>query len=127
MLPTPAALTLKARVRNDSQEAATATVTAAVSGVGGSRIVLSQDVTLRARETRTLVFTPDRHPRLRLKRPALWWPAGMGPQNLYGLDLTATVAGGRSDSVRHRFGIREVKAPSTPRAPGSTRSTAARF
>ncbi|MFE9479200.1 sugar-binding domain-containing protein [Streptomyces spororaveus] len=111
VLPTPAALTLKARVRNDSQEAATATVTAAVSGVGGSRIVLSQDVTLRARETRTLVFTPDRHPRLRLKRPALWWPAGMGPQNLYGLDLTATVAGGRSDSVRHRFGIREVKAP----------------
>ncbi|MEY2226244.1 sugar-binding domain-containing protein [Streptomyces sp. BF23-19] len=104
----PAELTVKARVRNDSQEAATATVTAAVGGTG---IVLSEDVTLRARETRTLVFTPDRHRQLRLQRPALWWPAGMGPQNLYGLHLTATVAGSRSDSVRHAFGIRDVKAP----------------
>lgn len=99
---------MKARVRNDSQEAATTTVTAAISGTG---IVLREDVTLRARETRTLVFTPDRHRQLRLQRPALWWPAGMGPQNLYGLHLTATVAGSRSDSVRHAFGIRDVKAP----------------
>lgn len=104
----PAELTVKARVRNDSQEAATTTVTAAISGTG---IVLREDVTLRARETRTLVFTPDRHRQLRLQRPALWWPAGMGPQNLYGLHLTATVAGSRSDSVRHAFGIRDVKAP----------------
>ncbi len=104
----PAELTVKARVRNDSQAAATATVTAAISGTG---IVLREDVTLRARETRTLVFAPDRHRQLRLQRPALWWPAGMGPQNLYGLHLTATVSGSRSDSVRHPFGIRDVKAP----------------
>ncbi|MFF2789012.1 sugar-binding domain-containing protein [Streptomyces sp. NPDC058049] len=104
----PAELTVKARVRNDSPEPATATVTAAIGGTG---IVLREDVTLRARETRTLVFAPDRHRRLRLQRPALWWPAGMGPQNLYGLHLTATVTGSRSDSVRHTFGIRDVKAP----------------
>ncbi|WP_327266552.1 exo-beta-D-glucosaminidase [Streptomyces sp. NBC_01232] len=117
-LPTPsptatvaaasAELTVKAQVRNDSQESATTIVTATVSGTG---IVLREDVVLRAGEVRTLIFSPDRHPQLRLAQPALWWPAGMGAQNLYGLDLTATVAGSRSDSVRHTFGIREVKAP----------------
>ncbi|WP_229876430.1 glycoside hydrolase family 2 protein [Streptomyces nojiriensis] len=109
----PAELTVKARVRNDSREAVTATVTAAVggAGIGGSGIVLREDVTLRAGETRALVFAPDRHRQLRLQRPALWWPAGMGPQNLYGLHLTAAVAGSRSDSVRHSFGIRDVRAP----------------
>ncbi|WP_328792480.1 MULTISPECIES: glycoside hydrolase family 2 protein [unclassified Streptomyces] len=103
-----ARLTVKARVRNDSRKTATATVTAAIGGTG---IVLREDVTLRAGEARALVFAPDRHRELRLQRPALWWPAGMGPQNLYGLHLTATVAGSRSDSVRRSFGIRDVKAP----------------
>ncbi|MFD5411481.1 glycoside hydrolase family 2 protein [Streptomyces nojiriensis] len=111
----PAELTVKARVRNDSREAVTATVTAAIAGTGTRNgrtgIVLREDVTLRAGETRTLVFAPDRHRQLRLQRPALWWPAGMGPQNLYGLHLTATVAGSRSDSVRRSFGIRDVRAP----------------
>ncbi|MFB6575842.1 sugar-binding domain-containing protein [Streptomyces sp. NPDC056402] len=104
----PAELTVKGRVRNDSRETATATVTAAIGGTG---IVLREEVTLRAGETRALVFAPDRHQELRLQRPALWWPAGMGPQNLYGLHLTATVAGSRSDAVRRSFGIRDVKAP----------------
>ncbi|WP_327733123.1 exo-beta-D-glucosaminidase [Streptomyces nojiriensis] len=106
----PAELTVKARVRNDSREAVTATVTAAIAGTG-TGIVLREDITLRAGETRMLVFAPDRHRQLRLQRPALWWPAGMGPQNLYGLHLTATVAGSRSDSVRRSFGIRDVRAP----------------
>ncbi|WTA95143.1 exo-beta-D-glucosaminidase [Streptomyces avidinii] len=105
----PAAdLTVKVQVRNDSRRTVTTTVTAAVGGAGS---VLRQEVTLRARETRSLTFSPDRHRQLRLARPALWWPAGMGPQNLYGLELTASVAGSRSDAVRHRFGIRDVQAP----------------
>ncbi|MGZ9928409.1 glycosyl hydrolase 2 galactose-binding domain-containing protein [Streptomyces sp. NC-S4] len=114
----PAELTVKARVRNDSREAVTATVTAAIGGsgtgaggTGAGGIVLREEVTLRAGETRALVFAPDRHRQLRLQRPALWWPAGMGPQNLYALRLTATVAGTRSDSARHSFGIRDVRAP----------------
>ncbi len=111
--PAPAAaeLTVKAQVRNDSREPVTATVTAAIGGAGA---VLRQEVTLRAHETRSLTFAPDRHRQLRLARPALWWPAGMGPQNLYGLDVTARVAGSRSDAVHHRFGIRDVRAPLNP-------------
>ncbi|MFI7353982.1 glycosyl hydrolase 2 galactose-binding domain-containing protein [Streptomyces avidinii] len=105
----PAAdLTVKAQVRNDSHRTVTATVTASIGGAGA---VLRQEVTLRARETRSLTFSPERHRQLRLARPVLWWPAGMGAQNLYGLELTARVAGSGSDAVRHRFGIRDVQAP----------------
>ncbi|MFD9267700.1 exo-beta-D-glucosaminidase [Streptomyces goshikiensis] len=119
-----AELTVKARVRNDSERPVTATVTAVVDaaardegaardgdGDDGGRIVLRQRVTLRAHESRTLVFAPDRHPRLRLHRPRVWWPAEMGAQPLYGLGVTAAVAGSPSGTVRHDFGIRDVRAP----------------
>lgn len=112
-----AELTVKARVRNDSDKPTTVTVTAAIhandtgTGTGTGLIVLSEDVVLRAHEARTLAFTPEHHPQLRLHRPGVWWPAGMGPQNLYGLSVSATVAGKTSDSVRHTFGIRDVTAP----------------
>ncbi|MFJ9344684.1 glycosyl hydrolase 2 galactose-binding domain-containing protein [Streptomyces sp. NPDC101733] len=110
-----AELTVKARVRNDSGRTAAITVTAAIDGGGGGgasgRIVVSRDLVLRAHASGTVVFAPDGHPRLRLHRPRVWWPAGLGPQDLYGLALTATVAGAPSDSVRHDFGIRDVQAP----------------
>ncbi|MET9364481.1 exo-beta-D-glucosaminidase [Streptomyces sp. NPDC006632] len=138
-----AELTVKAQVRNDSEVAATTTVTAVVSPTGpartaaadstplaspapsstssappvdvttrgGGRIVMRQRVTLRPGEARTLVFDPGRYPHLRLHRPKVWWPADMGAQNLYRLDLTATAAGRLSDAVGHPFGIRDIKAP----------------
>ncbi|MEU8461214.1 exo-beta-D-glucosaminidase [Streptomyces sp. NPDC029003] len=114
-----AELTVKARVRNDSDEPTAVTVTATVTAPvtapvhpnGDGRIVLSENLALRAHETRTLSFTPQHHPRLRLHRPRVWWPAGMGPQDLYGLHVSATVAGQPSDSARHTFGIRDVAAP----------------
>ncbi|MCX5384575.1 exo-beta-D-glucosaminidase [Streptomyces sp. NBC_00083] len=117
-----AELTVKAQVRNDSRSTTTTTVTAVVATAppapvlsppprGGGAIVMRRRVTLRPGETGSLVFGPDDHPQLRLRRPAVWWPAGMGPQNLYGLSLTATVAGRTADATRHTFGIRDVKAP----------------
>jgi exo-1,4-beta-D-glucosaminidase len=41
----------------------------------------------------------------------VWWPAGMGEQPLYDLELTATVGGTASDTAHESFGIRDVKAP----------------
>ncbi|MFI6144669.1 glycosyl hydrolase 2 galactose-binding domain-containing protein [Streptomyces sp. NPDC051109] len=115
-MPSPASadLTVKAKVRNESAE----DVTAAVSGTIGSGIAFRREVPLRAHETKTVAFTPADTPQLHLDRPRVWWPAGMGAQELYELDLTVTVpeSGSGSGSVvsdrtRRGFGIRSVQAP----------------
>ncbi|MGW8777834.1 glycoside hydrolase family 2 protein [Streptomyces sp. NPDC055796] len=110
-------LTVKAKVRNESAEA----VTAAVSGTIGTGIAFRRDVPLLAHETKTVAFTPADTPQLRLDRPRVWWPAGLGAQELYELDLAVTVSGAEtgagaasgavSDRTRHGFGIRSVQAP----------------
>ncbi|THA32071.1 exo-beta-D-glucosaminidase [Streptomyces sp. A1547] len=119
-------VTVKAQVRNDSAEAVTATLSGTISAAGptgptGTGVAFRRDVSLRAHETKTVAFAPADTPRLHLDSPRVWWPAGMGAQELYGLDLTVTVpgagapsAGGSgtvSDRSRHGFGIRSVQAP----------------
>ncbi|MFG2146952.1 exo-beta-D-glucosaminidase [Streptomyces sp. NPDC048696] len=99
-------LTVKALARNDSAS----TVTTTVSGTIGTA-AFSQDVTLAAHETRTVSFTPNAYPQLHLTSPRVWWPAGMGDQALYDLDLTASVSAAASDTAHESFGIRDVKAP----------------
>lgn len=101
-------LTVKAKVRNDSADAVTATVSGVVDRTDAA---FRQDVTLGPHETKTVVFAPAGHPRLRLAAPRVWWPAGMGAQELYGLRLTVTVSGAVSDTDEQSFGIREVRAP----------------
>ncbi|MEV8533770.1 exo-beta-D-glucosaminidase [Streptomyces sp. NPDC051211] len=99
-------LTVKARVRNDSAE----TVTTTVSGTAGPAAV-SRSVTLAPHETKTVLFSPADHPALRLGSPRVWWPAAMGEQPLYELALTASVNGTPSDTAHQSFGIRDVQAP----------------
>ncbi|MGW1724140.1 glycoside hydrolase family 2 protein [Streptomyces sp. NPDC002306] len=98
-------LTVKARARNDSAEAVTAEVAGRIGETSFSRTV-----TLAAHETRTVTFTPADVPGLRLTAPRIWWPAAMGEQPLYDLDLTASVAGTVSDGTHESFGIRDVQA-----------------
>lgn len=99
-------LTVKARARNDSDAAVTAEVSGSIGGTSFSRTV-----PLAAHETRTVTFTPADFPGLHLTSPRVWWPAGMGAQPLYDLDLTATVSGTRSDTAHETFGVRDVQAP----------------
>ncbi|MFE0516447.1 exo-beta-D-glucosaminidase, partial [Streptomyces sp. NPDC058964] len=87
-----------------------APVTAEISGsVGGTS--LTRTVPLAAHETKTVTFTPADVPGLHLTSPRVWWPADMGGQPLYDLDLTASVSGTRSDTAHETFGIRDVRAP----------------
>ncbi len=75
-------LTVKAQARNDSG----APVTAKVGGsVGGT--TFEKTVSLAAHQTKPVTFA------LHLDSPRVWWPAGMGGQPLYALDLSASVAG----------------------------------
>ncbi|MFE2129429.1 glycoside hydrolase family 2 protein [Streptomyces amritsarensis] len=99
-------LTVKARVRNDSDT----TVTTTLSGTAGGAAVATS-VTLGPHETRAVVLTPAEHPALRLQAPRVWWPAHMGEQPMYDLDLTATVNGIPSDTAHQAFAVRDVRAP----------------
>lgn len=99
-------LTVKARARNETGSAVTATVSGRIGPVS-----FSKTVPLAAHQTKTVAFSPSDVPGLHLTSPKVWWPAGMGGQPLYGLDLTAFVAGAASDTAHEDFGVREVRAP----------------
>jgi exo-1,4-beta-D-glucosaminidase len=67
------------------------------------KVEVSQPVKLAAHETKVIHFAP-----LKVPNPRLWWPAQVGPQNLYPLDLAFEIGGKTSDTSRTDFGIREV-------------------
>ncbi|MEV4641273.1 hypothetical protein AB0J80_28415 [Actinoplanes sp. NPDC049548] len=94
-------LTAKVDVRNQTAAPAQATVRATLAGT-----TLSRSVSLAAHETKTVALTP-----VGVADPSVWWPAGMGAQPLYALDVSVDVAGAVSDLAKESFGIRDVKAP----------------
>ncbi len=49
-----------------------------------------------------------------LRDPALWWPAGLGDQALYDLEMQASVDGALSDRVAATFGIRSLTSEVAP-------------
>jgi exo-1,4-beta-D-glucosaminidase len=72
-------------------------------------ITFSQRVTLQPGDKgRVVAFRPDSFEQLRIRRPALWWPAGLGPQNLYTCRLRIYSAGVLSDEAVFRFGVRKI-------------------
>ena len=60
-------------------------------------------VTLKAGETQTVSF-----PEIKMKNPKLWWPNGVGEQNLEHLELRFEQAGTVSDNESVDFGIRQT-------------------
>ena len=71
-------------------------------------ISFAQDVELAAGETKDVTFEPDQYPQLKMANPKLWWPAQMGAQNLYPLELEFETGGKVSDHVKTKFGVRQV-------------------
>jgi exo-1,4-beta-D-glucosaminidase len=76
---------------------------------------LTQQVTLGPREHKTVVFSPEQFPQLRVEKPQLWWPYGLGPQMLHNIDVQFRVKGRISDRQSTRFGIREITAAVNPK------------
>ncbi|MGA7707180.1 MAG: sugar-binding domain-containing protein, partial [Acidobacteriaceae bacterium] len=67
-----------------------------------------QPVELAAGESKNVSFTPEQFPQLKLKHPAIWWPAEMGSHPLETLTVHFVVGGKTSDTATARVGIREV-------------------
>ena len=99
-----ATLTLSVFARNNTSRELETTVTARVDGVGTFR----QKVSLAAGETREIFFRPEVFPELSVRNPRVWWPAPLGPQELYTLTMSAEHDGTVSDTCSTRFGIREI-------------------
>ncbi len=98
-----AELTVTAELTNAGREAVEAVLRGRIED-----ITFEQPVRLEARETRVVRFTPDAFPALRVANPRLWWPAQLGPQNLYPLRLECSTGGMVSDAREISFGIRDV-------------------
>jgi exo-1,4-beta-D-glucosaminidase len=99
-----AELTLSAEVRNQAGNPVKGVLVVDVDGR-----TLKQDVELAAGETKTLRFTPERFPSLKLPKPRLWLPYTIGTPNLYSAVFHFEVdgPGNVSDRAEVNFGIRE--------------------
>jgi len=87
-----------------------------VTGILRGRIEdleFSQEVTLAAGEHKRVYFQPANYPQLVIQNPRVWWPAHLGEQNLYKLDLQFEAGSTIADRQSLNFGIRDVQAPLT--------------
>ena len=98
-----AQLTVTAELHNQTESPVTGVLKGQIEN-----IAFSQPVTLEKGETKVVTFAPDKFAQLNLANPRLWWPAQVGPQNLYPLKLQFETGGAVSDRSEMRFGIREV-------------------
>jgi exo-1,4-beta-D-glucosaminidase len=100
-----ASLTVRAELTNAANTAVQAVVKGRIENFH-----FEQSVELAPKETRVVRFAPEKFAQLKISSPRLWWPAEVGRQELYPLDLSVEVAGQVSDSAHIRFGIRQVTA-----------------
>ena len=98
-----AALTATAVLKNASDHAVRGKLRGKIES-----ITFEQDVELAAGETKDVVFEPAQYPQLKMANPKLWWPAQMGAQDLYPLEMEFESEGKVSDHVRTKFGVRQV-------------------
>lgn len=105
LVGTSAALTVGAELHNATNAPIQGTLTGTIETA-----TFSQSVTLAPGATVEVSFDPAHFAQLTLAAPRLWWPAKLGAQNLYELDLSFTSASG--GKVLHAqsidFGVREI-------------------
>jgi exo-1,4-beta-D-glucosaminidase len=98
-----AELTVEAEVNNATNSEVQGTVAGSAAGVN-----FEQAVHLAPHEERTVTFTPEQYPQLRIHNPKLWWPWQMGDPHLETLTMTFRTEGQTTDEKTIQFGIREI-------------------
>ena len=96
-------LTIYAVAQNGSDKPVKGSLEVAIE-----QLHLSQDVELAAGESKEISFAPGKYPQLHIRNPRIWWPAKLGPQNLYQAVFQFKVDGQESDRLDLNFGIRQV-------------------
>jgi len=100
--PEQAHLTLYTDLKNTSGQAIEGTL----NGTIGS-IAVSKKVRLAAGEGTRVAITPEDSPQLNMAHPKVWWPYGLGAQDLYRLRMEFESGGAVSDREDVEFGVRE--------------------
>ncbi|MFL6350510.1 MAG: glycosyl hydrolase 2 galactose-binding domain-containing protein [Bryobacteraceae bacterium] len=98
-----AALTVTAELSNPTATAVSGTLSGTITPTG---ITFSQPVTVAAgASNQVFTFSP-----VSITNPLLWWPAKLGPQNLYqcSIQFTATGSSTPSDTSTFNFGVRKL-------------------
>ncbi len=97
--------TVAVDVRNVSESGKDVSLKGEIQEKNGGKSVgeFHKEIKLGPGETRHLSFD------VTVRRPRLWWPNGMGDQNLYVLRETVSAGGSLSESAVTSFGIRELK------------------
>lgn len=96
-------LTVTAELQNATDHA----VQGSLEGTAAN-ISFQQPVELAAGEHKSVTFSPEQFPQLKVQHPALWWPAEMGAHPLQTLSIRFVADGKVSDTRTIRFGIREA-------------------
>ena len=98
-----AELTIYSDLHNTTDQAIQGIVAGSVAGAR-----FEQLIQLAAHEDRTIVFTPQQFPQLKIRNPKPWWPRQMGQPHLERLTLSFIIQGRISDEQSVDFGFREV-------------------
>lgn len=67
-----------------------------------------QPVELAAHESKSVSFSPEQFPQLKLEHPPIWWPVEMGAHSLEKLTVSFSSEGRVSDTASARVGVREM-------------------
>ena len=70
---------------------------------------LTQKVSIPAKETIAVAFDD-----FTVKNPRLWWPNGIGKQDLHDMKIACEINGSISDVYALRYGIREIRSEIAP-------------
>jgi beta-mannosidase len=95
-------------LKNDSDKPVTGELTGTITG-HGAPITITKRVTVAAKSSQAVSFDKETDPALHVQNPALWWPNGYGPQNLYKLTLSFNVGKKTSETTETNFGVRRIE------------------
>ena len=96
-------LTVYAELHNASASSMKGVVSGTAAGVK-----FEQAIELAPNESRSVAYTPEQFPQLRVRDPKVWWPWQMGEPHLERATVSFSAEGMVSDERSVDFGIREV-------------------